>query len=408
MSGESRSTRSSSTSKNTKKNADNNCGKCQNPVTATGINAVKCGICHTWFHYPCVGIKEEESSLLGNQQIYWFCTDCNPTASTIIEEINQVKITQASLRSALESTKSDILNSVKTYVDYQLNSLKTTLEAKISNDISKAKTESSSEVDVKINAEVTKVKATSSAEIDAKLASETSKINESRSADIDTKITTSLERKVETIKGEVSKSYATAAASNLQLDENVRKIITEEVSTHANQFKSHVESYKKDVIEKEFPTLINKGVWEEATEREKIKRRECNLIVHNLVETQEEGSDFTNMVSIFKDVLFLNDINISDLTRLGEKQQGRDRLLRITVQDVSTKKRILSRATELRLLPKEDAYFKIYLRPDLTPKQQQASKNLYASLLEAREQNPNYSYKISKGKVVNLGLKEDY
>ena len=141
---------------------------------------------------------------------------------------------------------------------------------------------------------------------------------------------------------------------------------------------------------------------------EKIKRRECNLIVRHLVETQEEGSDFTNMVSIFKDVLFLNDINISDLTRLGEKQQGRDRLLRITVQDVSTKKRILSRATELRLLPKEDAYSKIYLRPDLTPKQQQASKNLYASLLEAREQNPNYSYKISKGKVVNLGLKEDY
>ena len=90
--------------------------------------------------------------------------------------------------------------------------------------------------------------------------------------------------------------------------------------------------------------------------------------MHNLPKTQEKDNDFKNMCTIFKDVLFVNDVNISNLTRLGKKKD-RDRLLRITVQDTATKKRILSRATELSILPDEDYFSRVYLRPDLTPKQ---------------------------------------
>ena len=386
MAGDSRLRSSSQSKLPPKNNTIQNCGKCKKEVQNVGTNAVICQICSVWFHYPCVGINDKDTSLLQNQQIYWFCSECNPAASTIIEQIYHLKTAQEMLKSTIEAAKTDMIQTAKDYVDVEIESLKESLKTRISNNITKAKSDMNADIDNKLTAEIAKSKLVTSTELE-------------------TKVTTAVENKVETIKTEVSKSYAQATSTNLKLDD-VKKAITDEVNSQAIHFKTEVETYKKDVIEKEFPTLLNKGVWEEANERDRIKKRECNLIVHNLPETQEKDDDLKNMCAIFKDVLFVNDVNISNLTRLGEKKD-RDRLLRITVQDTATKKRILSRATELRNLPDEDYFSRVYLRPDLTPKQQEASKNLYATLLEVREQDPTNHYKISKGSIVKVGPKEN-
>ena len=388
MAGDSR-LRSSSQSKSaSKNNTIQNCGKCKKEVQNIGTNAVICQICSVWFHYPCVGINDKDTSLLQNQQIYWFCSDCNPAASALIEQIYQLKAAQEALKTTIETAKTDMIQTAKDYVDVEIESLSNSLNTRISTNITKTKNDINVDVDNKLAAEIAKSKLVTSSELE-------------------TKVTTAVENKVETIKTEVSKSYAQATSANLKMDD-VKKAITDEVNSQAIHFKTEVETYKKDVIEKEFPTLLNKGVWEEANERDRIKKRECNLIVHNLPETQDKDDDLKNMCTIFKDVLFINDVNISNLTRLGEKKDNRDRLLRITVQDTATKKRILSRATELRNLPDEDYFSKVYLRPDLTPKQQEASKNLYATLLEVREQDPTNHYKISKGSIVKVGPKENH
>ena len=388
MAGDSRLRSSSQSKLPSKNNSINNCGKCKKEVQNVGTNAVICQICSVWFHYPCVGINDKDTSLLQNQQIYWFCIDCNPAASTLIEQIYQLKAAQETLKSTIETAKTEMMQTAKDYADVEIESLKDSLEARITADITKAKSDMNTDMDNKVAAEITKSKLTAS-------------------SDLETEVTTAVEKKIDTIRTEVSKSYAQATSTNLKMDD-VKKAITEEVNSQTINFKAEVETYKKNVIEKEFPTLLNKGVWEEANERDRIKKRECNLIVHNLPETQENDSDFNNMSTIFKDVLFLNDINISNLTRLGEKKENRDRLLRITVQDTATKKRILSRATELRKLPDQDYFSRIYLRPDLTPKQQEASKNLYATLVEVREQDPANHYKISKGEIVKVGPKQNH
>ena len=53
-------------------------------------------------------------------------------------------------------------------------------------------------------------------------------------------------------------------------------------------------------------------------------------------------------------------------------------------------------------------YARVYIRPDLTKKQLQESKNLYAELLEKRGKYPAKVWKISKGVIIEVGQHVEY
>ena len=65
-------------------------------------------------------------------------------------------------------------------------------------------------------------------------------------------------------------------------------------------------------------------------------------------------------------------------------------------------KNILRNATKMRNLDEEDTYPKVYIRPDLTQKQIEESKNLTRLLLEKREENQNEKWMIRRGKVIRV------
>ena len=69
------------------------------------------------------------------------------------------------------------------------------------------------------------------------------------------------------------------------------------------------------------------------------------------------------------------------------------------------KRKILSKATTLRQLPDDDKYAKVYIRPDLTPKQQEDSKNLWEALKTQRSEDPGNLYKIKTGRIIKVGPK---
>ena len=96
------------------------------------------------------------------------------------------------------------------------------------------------------------------------------------------------------------------------------------------------------------------------------------------------------------------EVVITDTLRLGTRTAGKTRLLRFTLQDAKIRKQILRKATTLRTLEEGDECHNVYIKPDLTPIQVEASKNLVIELKETRRKEPLMHWKIYKGKITQV------
>ena len=92
------------------------------------------------------------------------------------------------------------------------------------------------------------------------------------------------------------------------------------------------------------------------------------------------------------------------------RTDNKPRLVKIAVETLTMKRKILANVTKLRDLPEDDNFAKVYVKPDLTPKQLQASKNLWEilqrtakNLQRTRREDQNHIYKIKYGKIIKVG-----
>ena len=144
--------------------------------------------------------------------------------------------------------------------------------------------------------------------------------------------------------------------------------------------------------------MINEAL----SEKYRIEKRKCNLIATQVKESDQPNEDRVKLQELLNKLHITEEIIISDITRLGTRSVDYDRMLRFTVQDVKTKKLILSKATTLRQLEDTDAFYKVYIKPDLTPKQAEASKNLVDKLKEILKKDVNRFWKIRREKIIEV------
>ena len=138
------------------------------------------------------------------------------------------------------------------------------------------------------------------------------------------------------------------------------------------------------------------------TEREEIQKRKLNLVIHNLPEpTGEEETETSLLKTLIEEKLQIDDeITIKDITRLGNpRDDDSPRLLKIELETLSMKRKILSCAIKLRNIPENDTFAKVYVKPDLTKKQQTESKNLKEKLDQWRIDHPEHRWQIYRGKI---------
>lgn len=129
-----------------------------------------------------------------------------------------------------------------------------------------------------------------------------------------------------------------------------------------------------------------------------------NIVIHNLPETGNKQKDTEEVKNLFKDEFnLICNIQCEETTRLGKYIDERNRVLKITMPSMSDRKLVLRRAKELRNSNSE-LYSRIYIKPDLTKKQQEESKNLQAKLRQTRQENPTTNWTIRKGKIVEITL----
>ena len=93
----------------------------------------------------------------------------------------------------------------------------------------------------------------------------------------------------------------------------------------------------------------------------------------------------------------INKVNIDKVTRLGKLVKEKPRPLLVTLVDNSVRRQILRNAKTLR---NSTTYKKVFISPDLTPKEREANKNLLEEL-RRRKQAGEVNLIIKRGKIIS-------
>ena len=141
-------------------------------------------------------------------------------------------------------------------------------------------------------------------------------------------------------------------------------------------------------------------------EKEKEKRR-LNLIIHNTEESADTNSsvrkehDINIVDSILKQYLEIS-TKIEKAIRLGKRTDKpssvKPRLLKITVSSELDKAKILRSCTRLSRHENPPEIQKLFITPDLTPREQEVNKKLRAELKELNKEGN--LYRIKNGKII--------
>ena len=136
-------------------------------------------------------------------------------------------------------------------------------------------------------------------------------------------------------------------------------------------------------------------------EKERNKRR-LNIIVHNIAESSaESGSerkscDINNVTSIFDKYVGVK-VKVTNANRIGRRKddQSKPRLIKVSVESERDKAMLLRNCTKLRSKDNPEDIQKVYITPDLTPREQQQNKELRVQLAEKNKNGKKYLIKTA-------------
>ena len=144
-------------------------------------------------------------------------------------------------------------------------------------------------------------------------------------------------------------------------------------------------------------------------EKERSKRR-YNVIVHYVEESTADNSqerkeyDISTISSIFAKHLGVK-TTIVNADHIGKKQEAggssKPRLVKVTVASEHEKALLLRNCTRLHDKSNPEEVRRIYVTPDLTPKEQQQNKALRSQLAKMNEGGRKYW--IKNGRIVQRG-----
>lgn len=157
---------------------------------------------------------------------------------------------------------------------------------------------------------------------------------------------------------------------------------------------------KVDRLEDSIDSKIHEAI-EDYRERES---RKCNVIVHNVPESSKQDGkermdeDKEKIKTMMKDGMTIEDVTINSIVRLGKREEGKTRLLKVVVDSVKCKRALLLKAKKLR---ETDTWKKVFITPDYSPKERQINKEL-RDQLKKRMEDGEEGLVIRRGKIITL------
>ena len=180
---------------------------------------------------------------------------------------------------------------------------------------------------------------------------------------------------------------------NAQIDERVQQLQTQVQQAQPVQQQPTSPASRLNIT-----TVVNDAM----KEKDEIMKRKLNLVIHNMKEPTGDETEEDLLKILVEDKLEIDEeITIADFSRLGNiREEGKPRSLKISLDTLAMKRKILSCATKLRKVPATDAFARVYVKPDLTAKQQEESKNLERQLKDQRAADRDHHWVIYRGKVI--------
>ena len=353
-------------SKNENESKENNaasfCGSCEVKMD-TKDRSLECGVCLLKYHVSCQGVSGKLYEALTDDMdsCAWFCRACKEGAKQLRLQIIAIQRDQLSIKTDLDKlTSASDRNSAGM----------TMLKADISK-IDKKLEKYHEQLQTKING--IEVNRTGSLQVSDKIAALQSK----------------LERRLDELEkgcGSFSEtcgpaSYAQAAASVTALENKIDELSVAVKSAQARNATSDTRALKRGL-----------------SELEDIESRKLNLMVFNLPEAGSDDGDIKTFKNMIKSEFKLS-VQVQEATRLGKVNDAGPRMLRVKLEAMSEKKLILARAKDLRT-SRHEIFAQVFIRPDLTKCQLEASKNLRALLLEKRQAFPHKEWTIRRNEVI--------
>ena len=341
------------------------CVTCDKQVGGDGI---MCDVCSAWSHFQCAEIdKETTDKYVVNKKLRWYCKRCAPLASSVLERLKTV-----------ESNTDETVRDLTTKINTSYTNNLVAMEKKIAEEISALRTELKSSFEALVGEEM----------------------NKSAKTIVNTEIQNSVKTKVDE---QLSNLVTTEVDSklNTKVDEKITEVKTtigDEVKSYAESLRSPANPLGPNIPQDVVSAQLNDAI----EERERIKQKRCNLIFSNIEESTIE-EDKVKVLTVIREKLELKEeFEIKSIARLGKKDETKLRLLKVEFANLQQKKNVLRNATKMRNLDQHDTYAKVYIRPDLTQKQIEESKNLTRQLLEKREENRDEKWMIRRGQVIKV------
>ena len=429
------------------------CGACKQEFGRGIKNCVECDLCSRWFHYLCVNLTADELSaitLLGDK-ICWYCPSCsigasslhkqtkllNDKISKVDSEVNALKVAQTATTEEIVAMKENAATNVsnisrnttritsakediaKLSVVQQANTTKiTTIGSRIDSIHKNLKEDIQKELDERVSdAAILEIIQKKVDENLLPVLNEDGTIITKNSTDNIEKIVentlnndkSAVIKKI--VEDKVEQLYQ-AAQPNAKTHDEIKKVVENKVEQlYKADFPSIPEQMDtgsnagNDLAASKvyYPTRLSKAVQEEISEREEIQKRKNQLLILNLKESKSENEDRQKLKDLFGLLKLNQEVNIKEAIRLGEKRRdNKQRFLKVTLEDLSVKREILAKATSLRNVPDDSDYAKVYIKPNLTVKQNEQSKNLQEELRARRLAEPTKKLKISKGRIIEV------
>ena len=194
--------------------------------------------------------------------------------------------------------------------------------------------------------------------------------------------------------------------------ENIKKSIDESFSKHSEIMKvSYADVLKKldnrseDIqgsIEKQCDQIVRKQQ-NISKEREKQLARTKNVIIFGIQEAETLSTTIDNLKSIFEEKCHFDigrvALSPTNVHRIGAKQQGKNRPIRILLDSEVAKWELLKRLNSQRIEG-------VFARLDLSKEEQERDFQLRKELRKKNEENPDLTFKIVKHRVVQVTLEK--
>lgn len=177
-----------------------------------------------------------------------------------------------------------------------------------------------------------------------------------------------------------------------------------EIGMKSNICQKELDKSIEDCVEAKLKTALD-------DEREK-ENRKLNLVLVNVPEARstvkedQEMEDKAKIDGIMRKALPDEQVIIRNPIRLGKVNAGtRARMLRITVPDMETKKKILSNAKKVNDSYEKDPSKRIFINPDYTKREQETNRALRAELKD-RLQKGERDLMIKGDKIIKRPPKD--